>query len=291
MMAFRSSSRQGGQAAVETAIVLPLHLFLLLGILQWGLIAHARSLAKYAAYRAVRVGAMQHADPDKMKQAAILALLTIIAQPNSGFTGGENILPTRNATEVVSKLGRVWAMNALAKGTLGRPIVNVVVCGPLRQDVAGSAQTAVGSGVGDAREVDFDDPRVATEGFDGSGNANSGDPNYGNFIRTKLRIQVQFLYRMPIPFANWILSYAYLGMQLPEIMRMGTAKGALVTRSALKGQKRALFDAMLLANQARIYFAPINVNYSMRMQSDFYLAGKTDLPRQNNCFHYLPAGG
>ena len=49
-------NKESGQAMVETAIIIPLFIFILLGILQMGLIYQAKVLLKYAAYRAARTG-------------------------------------------------------------------------------------------------------------------------------------------------------------------------------------------------------------------------------------------
>ena len=43
---------------METALVLPVFVFLILGLLQMGLMSHARVLTKYAAFKAVRAGAV-----------------------------------------------------------------------------------------------------------------------------------------------------------------------------------------------------------------------------------------
>jgi hypothetical protein len=55
---------------VETAIVMPLFVFLILGIIQLSLMHQARSMTKYAAFRAVRAGSMENASPKAMERAA-----------------------------------------------------------------------------------------------------------------------------------------------------------------------------------------------------------------------------
>jgi Flp pilus assembly protein TadG len=73
----RALPRRGeqGQAAVETALTLPMMLFALLGILQLTLTYHARILTEYAAYKAVRAGSVYRADCKRMQQAALMALI------------------------------------------------------------------------------------------------------------------------------------------------------------------------------------------------------------------------
>ena len=307
MKVFRDKT---GQAAVESAIVLPLHIFLLLGIIQWGLIAQARVMAKYAAYRAVRVGAMQHADHDKMVAAALFALLPVISMPSSnGVQGAELIKPTLSASDVDKKFAEAILENK-AMGAVGAPMVDVVICGPLHNDVANYNETTYGQG--SSTEVDFDDPRVSTEGYQSNNTPNVTNPqlsgsqappsanpgndvagSYAGFLRTKLRIQVQYLYRMPIPFANWVISMCYLGVaaasQLPVTLNMTEKPTDLAGGwQPGSGGSKEFKEAALLFNlpAESAYVVPINVNYAMRMQSDFYLTGSTDLPTQNLCVHY-----
>ncbi|HLM44600.1 MAG TPA: TadE family protein, partial [Myxococcaceae bacterium] len=62
-----------GQAAVESALTLPLTVFLMLGTLQLFLMLQGRIMAEYAAFRAVRAGSVRHGDCQAMTHAAILA--------------------------------------------------------------------------------------------------------------------------------------------------------------------------------------------------------------------------
>src|SRR5205814_5690456 len=67
--------QQSGQAAVETALTLPLLLFLVLGTLQLFLMFQARLMTEYAAYRAVREGSVSQGNCKRMLQAALVTLL------------------------------------------------------------------------------------------------------------------------------------------------------------------------------------------------------------------------
>src|SRR5687767_15741362 len=69
---------ESGQAAVETALTMPMVLFVLLGTLQLFMMLQARLMAEYAAYRAVRAGSTHQGDCRAMLQAAIGALLPTI---------------------------------------------------------------------------------------------------------------------------------------------------------------------------------------------------------------------
>ncbi len=70
----------GGQAAVETAIVAPAMVFLLLGILQLTLAQQARLQLDYAAFAAARSGAVWNMDPKRMTRTALAALLPTLSR-------------------------------------------------------------------------------------------------------------------------------------------------------------------------------------------------------------------
>jgi hypothetical protein len=84
----KSSPRlESGQAAVETALTLPLFLFVMLGILQMAIAYQARICTEYAAYKAARAGSVYRADCTKMEKAALMALI-----PSVSRTGGSTDL-------------------------------------------------------------------------------------------------------------------------------------------------------------------------------------------------------
>src|ERR1700694_4748601 len=74
---------EAGQAIAEAAIVLPAMVFLLLVAVQLTQLQRARILADLAAFAAARTGIVMNGNPDKMQQAATLAIL-----PGSGRTDG-----------------------------------------------------------------------------------------------------------------------------------------------------------------------------------------------------------
>jgi hypothetical protein len=77
------TKREAGQAAVETAITLPMLVFTLLGILQMTMTYHARILNEYAAFKAARAASVFRGDCKRIKQAALMALI-----PSMGGGGG-----------------------------------------------------------------------------------------------------------------------------------------------------------------------------------------------------------
>ncbi|KFE68961.1 TadE/TadG family type IV pilus assembly protein [Hyalangium minutum] len=237
---------QSGQAAIETAIILPLFVFLILGILQLGMMHQARLMAKYAAYRAVRVGSLHHAHKDAMEQAGLAVLLPLISQDQGG---GESIQPVTGAKNFQKK----WNSEGVSTNQMPDaklPYVAVTICGPTLQELPGGT-----------RELDFDDPRVASSPYD----------EWLQSHRTKLRIQVTLNYRLPIPFANWVIHSIALQRELPMLMRMGKQQPP---GQNLFGQEYA--DA---ANRG-VYILPIRAAYTMRMQSNLYASA---LPQSNTC--------
>lgn len=65
---------------MESAITLPLVVFLVLGTLQLFLMLHARIMTQYAVFRATRAGSVSQGNCDRMKDAAIAALLPTVAR-------------------------------------------------------------------------------------------------------------------------------------------------------------------------------------------------------------------
>ncbi|MBM4378469.1 MAG: pilus assembly protein [Deltaproteobacteria bacterium] len=74
---------QRGQAAVETALTMPLALFVILGTLQLFLMLNGRIMAEYAAFRATRAGSVNVGDCRAMTHAAVAAVLPTFANVNS----------------------------------------------------------------------------------------------------------------------------------------------------------------------------------------------------------------
>jgi hypothetical protein len=247
-----------GQAAIESAITLPLFVFLILGIFQLGLMHQARLMTKYAAYKAARAGALHSASMKSMERAALAVLLPMISRDSGA---GEYIKPTHASSDFQDKWRWPQVLsNRMAEAEL--PYVQVTLCGPLR-----------GSFPGSAREVNFDAPAAVA----------SDDWEQGQ--RTKLRLQVTFNYRMPIPFANWIIFHAARNREVPWLLRLGKARGA--ERSFRDASGADPYPALA---EKGIYVQPIRATYPMRMQSNFLLQKPGhELPESNLCifpFHY-----
>ena len=249
----KGSPRRGdsGQAAVEAAFILPLFVFLILGTLQLCLMHQARLMAKYAAYRAVRAGALHNAHKDIMEQAGLAVLLPLVSQASGK---GESLQPITRAEDFQKK----WGSDGMKRNEMPDvklPYVAVTICGPNRVELPGGA-----------REVDFDDPRFSSADIDSGGD---GD-RWRHSNLTKLRIQVTLNYRMPIPFANWVIHSIALRRDIPFLMRMGKQQPGGNTFG----------DDYEKAAQKGVYILPIRAAYTMRMQSNLHVS---QLPESNRC--------
>ena len=102
-------SREAGQVGVETALVMPFSIFMILGIMQLSMMQQARLLAEYAAYRAVRAGSVNQVACNVMIPAADQA-----------------ILPSFGRTDTALELGKTWLGNSY-----GSPVGNIYLPLPL----------------------------------------------------------------------------------------------------------------------------------------------------------------
>jgi hypothetical protein len=81
---------------VESALTLPLSVFLVLGTLQLFLMLQGRILAEHAAFRATRAGSVRHGECEAMMDAALLAVLPSIESFLGNGRGGS---PARKLAE------------------------------------------------------------------------------------------------------------------------------------------------------------------------------------------------
>lgn len=253
---------EGGQAMVEAAIVMPIYVFLILGLLQLGLMHQARLLTKYAAYRAARAGALNQARTASMEAAALGAVLPILSTSAGGDVhGAEIITPITDAASYAQKYAKFGILSAVGLSFMldGVPLkyIEVMTCGPTKDEL-GSYKNR--------EEVDFDDPTVAT----GSGRNTTG---WKEANRTKLRIQATLNYRMPIPFANMVIHAMAMGREVTSTLRMGEGEPALLNLLTN-------FSIYNMAAQMGIYILPIRAEYAMRMQSNLLV---DQLPESNAC--------
>ena len=194
----RSAPDTRGQASVESAIVMPLMVFLILGIVQLTMVQHARIMLEYAAFNAARAGIVWNADPWIMENAALISLI-----PTNESLGNEvgvmdpgrmlrriidrsmRYQANRRLPEFVGQMATDWGADRVrAHLTSERSLVTISLVSPNRDTF------------GENAEVDFDD-------F-GARNADT------QRAKTRLSIRLQYLYLMRVPFANWLISWSWL---------------------------------------------------------------------------------
>lgn len=81
---------------METAIVLPLTIFLFLGTLQLFMILQARILSEYAIFRAARAGSVGYGDCRPMRHAALAVLMPAITRASTPADLGAAFQKRRN---------------------------------------------------------------------------------------------------------------------------------------------------------------------------------------------------
>lgn len=102
--------RQLGQSATEFLIMFPALIFLIFGVIQWGLIYQARSTMNHAVLLAGRAGAMNHGSKAEMRKALAAGLTPLFASDASmsGYTAARD----KARTEIsVANLATIAVVN------------------------------------------------------------------------------------------------------------------------------------------------------------------------------------
>ncbi|HEU4458270.1 MAG TPA: TadE/TadG family type IV pilus assembly protein [Methylibium sp.] len=131
----RSQSTQRGAGAAELVVVLPLALLCLLGVMQMGLLFHAKGQANHAAVQAARAGSVAHAGEVRIREAFARGLVP--------FMGGG-----RNAEELAISYAQALGEAALAR---------IEILSPLRESFTDYASPA------EARRVRLEENLDTTE--------------------------------------------------------------------------------------------------------------------------------
>lgn len=259
--------RESGQAAVESALTIPLFMFILMGTLQLALMHQARLLTKYAAYKAVRVGALTSVDHKRMERAALAVLLPTVKRSDLPV-----VFKTTGGTDFATAFGQVM-MNQMPEGNV--QYVEVTVCSPTKELLGGGS------------EHDFDS-ESATGSTQGRNSGSIASDGWKEFDRGRLSIQVTYNYRMIIPFADMMLYRIFMGQAKTDLM--WTFRLSPLDPQVQQQQKMAQkYDS--LADQG-IYVFPIRANYLMRMQSSLFPEAEGHkLPQQNECVLRFPKEG
>ena len=298
----RRARREGGQALVEAAIVMPLMTFLVLGVIQLVMVQHAKIMTEYAAFTAARAGIVWNADPGIMQSAAVIALMpTYEGVFEQGDLGNpmqmlkrivqraliyqvhrrlpEAIESIRNGTDqIIDALGggsqivsqRDRLLDAVERAA------DAALINAINNALGGSDEDMISIQIVEPKknqfgmrndEIDFDDP--------------------ANFESSRLSIKVRYLYMMRVPFANWIIHQSWLAKEAGQelygaVWNPQTTPGetgfrnvsqfdrrGLAYNPSVSGNKKVIQMVAGLAD-AGVYMVPLYATYTMRMQSNPY---------------------
>ncbi|HYH99137.1 TadE family protein [Hyalangium sp.] len=252
------SGRESGQVAVEAALIMPMMVFMALGILQLTMIQHAKLMTEYAAYQAARAGSVWNGNNERMHDAAIVALL-----PTMG-----------RRTDSLPRLAEAWgrhkiydeAMSNLAwSATKVRPPASFNgsnLFGMIRVDTINPAYFTPIDTIWKLRagrdweELDFDGAASFPEVPEFENNIrkffNLPEPDDSETVyrkATRLTIRLRYWYEMRVPFANWIIFTAwyasnaqvalYGAIDRPTLLR-GNMLNRTANLDALQGKAKEL---------------------------------------------------
>jgi hypothetical protein len=186
----RSDPKIRGVAALETAIALPVFIALALGLVQLTLLAHAKLMVEYAAFSAARAGIVWNGNNERMRDAALFALL-----PMHGRTDDlANLVATLTDQRVRERAFRQLPWGSTVpndvNGAALKGLVRVDLLHPTLADFDAVARERGDSRVLD--EIDFDQVESAAVRRAGL-----------------LKVRLRYWYELKIPLANWLLFVAW----------------------------------------------------------------------------------
>ncbi|MGM0596422.1 MAG: TadE family protein [Myxococcota bacterium] len=292
--------RKKGQAMVESAIVIPLMTFIILGVLQLAMIQHARLMTEYAAFNSARAGIVWNADRFVMENAAIVSLLPTF----------EGLVDETDLGDPVTMVFRIVqraliyqahrriadASNAIRAGTdaVISTLPTSVQGGAsgFRNTVLAAAENIADTGIrnminsifgNDFQLVNVDviSPRIGD--FGGVHNTeiefDSVTENDSWRDKTRLSVRVTYFYTMRIPFANRVIHTAFIATKVGEdlygaVWNPQTQAGETGFRSVapvdFSGRGTNLTQMLWQSAQEGVFMIPLRATYTMRMQSNPY---------------------
>ncbi len=217
---------------METAIVLPMMVFLMLGILQMSLAHQARLLNEYAAYKVARAASVYRLSCRRMVNAALVALI-----PSMSRIGVNPNLQERfaGAAQRVLAENRPLAFNFSGGGPIPRVQVDYWVSDH-RPDESFDLPLGVGQ------------------------------------RPTKVHVRLAYFYEYRIPFAGWIISRVWLASQTGRQWALGADPVTPVRRqpgAVTPARERSADWAVAQQGIDQGYSTvPLASTWSMRLMSD-----------------------
>jgi hypothetical protein len=251
---------EGGQAAVESALTMPMMVFALLGILQVAMAYHARILNEYAAYKVARAASVYRAACKDGNGRPVLTNAALMA-----------LVPSMG-----SSVGCPWSATTSTSGTPSLAGCTRQKYDAIVGDVLNRNRTRVGTPIvlvkyyvtDQVRAPEFDQPLTG-----------------GRPMRVHVKLVYFFEYRIPV--VNWMLAKYWLAMQTGiawavEDPVMPTAKAN--QPPVFPGVDSEILSWARVAIQRGYYTTPIVSTFSMRMMSDLMPGNTPDSPgAANSC--------
>jgi hypothetical protein len=281
-----------GQAAIESALALPLLVFLVLGLLQLTLLEQAKLMTEYAAFQAARAGIVWNGNNERMRDAALVALLPTLGEATDNAPAMAAALAhARVADEAFQGLGWGAEVPPDINGSSLHGLVRVDTINPA--GFPGVEAIWKLSDRGPWQELDFDGPAAYPDGKGLAAHMASffdlsiDDAQEDLYRRaTVLSVRVRYWYELRVPFANWLLFMSWYATNAGAALHGAIDRPAVgpnqVTGrvpgapglSNQKGYATAYPDEMAAlwsvsrGTPPHFYF-PLSATYSMRMQSNF----------------------
>lgn len=302
--------RESGQAAVESALVLPVLILLSLGILQLAMLQQARLMTDYAAFQAARAGIVWNGSSERMTDAAFVSLLPTLGATNTLANLAKTYARAKFTDLAFQKLP--WSGPAEINGQPMKGLVRVDTISPANYPELSTVWNLRGKAAWE--ELDFDAADTYSEGLPelGARFNKFGAPEVVNadqdFLRrvNVLTLRVRYWYELRIPFANWFVFLSWFAANADTVLHGALdrpttlnenvagsetnvtalallAKGISHERGLPTAQKQDLSLLWLMSTgsvkvpnaptewgEGKRFFIPLTATYSMRMQSNFH---------------------
>ena len=261
-----------GQALLESALVIPLMIVIVLAVLQLTQIEQARTMTEFAAFSAARAGIVWNGSNARMRDAALVALLPAFGRTDSA----EALMRTwqRQRSADVEFAALPWGTSAPAtiNGSPLRGLVRVDTIAPEGSDELGRIWNLRGGY--DWKELDFDSAYTYPEApglehhfetFDHP----TIDAEQEVYRRANvLSIRVRHWYELRIPVANWFVFVCWYGLAKPTENQRGFPTADRSEMALLWALSKGRASP---GRESRgRFFIPLSATYTMRMQSNFY---------------------
>ena len=230
----RSRLDQRGATLVEFVVVVPTVLFLLMNLIQYGLLYHTKSQLNYATFEAARAGTVSNADPAKIRTAFTRAL--------TGYYGGGT---------TTAQLAASWA-KSVADTTAAN--VRIEILSPSKQSFDDYASPALAKKLNTSSRVipnsnlAFIKCPVDVPGCKNDPKTNASGQTLADANLLKIRITYGIPEAKQIP---WVGRFLYKALQIlnpsdPDAFRAGLLAAKripVVTHTVMRMQSPAIENA------------------------------------------------